>query len=152
MQDKNSMRLEFSSRSRNESFARAVISAFAAQADPTLEEINDVKTAVSEAVTNAIVHGYGNGDGVVTLEAALEGDALEITVSDDGRGIADVEQAMQPLFTSQPDAERSGMGFTVMETFMDRLRVESAPGQGTRVRMTKYIGRSAAGKRNQDDA
>jgi stage II sporulation protein AB (anti-sigma F factor) len=147
------MRIEFLSKSRNESFARAVISAFAAQADPTLEEINDVKTAVSEAVTNAVVHGYGSGGGgVVTMEAALEGDALEITVSDDGRGIADVEQAMQPLFTSLPDEERSGMGFTVMETFMDRLRVESAPGQGTRVRMTKYIGRSAAGESNQDDA
>jgi len=135
----NEMKLEFSSKSSNESFARVAIAAFAAQMDPTLEEITDIKTAVSEAVTNAIIHGYEDREGKVIITAELYPDRIVIEVSDDGKGIEDVEKARQPLYTSKPELERSGMGFTVMETFMDEVEVISALGQGTRVRMVKYF-------------
>lgn len=139
----NEMRLEFLSRSSNESFARVAIAAFAAQMDPTLEEITDIKTAVSEAVTNAIIHGYEAEEGYVKISAKIYADRIIIEVSDDGKGIEDVEKARQPLYTSKPELERSGMGFTVMETFMDQVEVISAPGQGTRVKMVKYIKKAA---------
>lgn len=131
------LKTEFASRSENEALARVIVSAFIARLDPTLEELDDVRTAVSEAVTNAIIHGYRNGDGAVFLTCRLEDRILTITVEDNGVGIDDLAQAMQPLYTSRPEEERSGMGFTMMETFMDHLSVESEPGQGTKVVMTK---------------
>jgi stage II sporulation protein AB (anti-sigma F factor) len=137
--EKNYMRIEFLSKSSNESFARVVVAAFASQLDPTIEEISDIKTAVSEAVTNAIIHGYEYGEGMVVIEAKLEGNKIEIIVEDFGKGIEDVKKAMEPFYTSKPNLERSGMGFTVMETFMDELVVESELNKGTRVKMTKVI-------------
>ncbi|NLY78103.1 MAG: anti-sigma F factor [Tissierellia bacterium] len=137
--DKNYMKLEFLSKSSNESFARVVVAAFASQLDPTIEEISDIKTAVSEAVTNAIIHGYEYGEGMVVVEAKLEGNRIEITIEDFGRGIEDVQKAMEPFYTSKPDLERSGMGFTVMETFMDELVVKSELNKGTKVKMIKEI-------------
>ena len=122
----NEMRLEFLSKSQNEAFARVTVAAFAAQLDPTLEEIADIKTAVSEAVTNAIIHGYENTIGIVTITSRLYRDRIEVEVLDKGVGIEDVEKARQPLYTSKPELERSGMGFTVMETFMDEMEVVSA--------------------------
>ena len=140
MQVINQMKLEFFSVPENEGFARVAVSAFAVQLDPTLDILADIKTAVSEAVTNAIVHGYENQKGIVTVSAQLwEDGKLEIVVSDQGKGIADIAQAMQPFFTTQPEKERSGMGFSVMQTFMDRVMVESLPGEGTTVRMEKRL-------------
>jgi stage II sporulation protein AB (anti-sigma F factor) len=134
------MRLCFDSLSTNESFARVAISAFMSQLSPTLEEINDVKTAVSEAVTNAIVHGYKDDPGEVAIDASLWDDGrIIIDVTDSGCGITDVTQAMTPFFTSQPEMERAGMGFAVMQTFMDDVRVTSRPGQGTSVFMVKKV-------------
>jgi len=135
----NKIKVEFSSLSKNESFARVVIAAFATQLDPTLDELSDIKTAVSEAVTNAIIHGYGNESegNFVKLEATIIENELTVKVIDNGTGIDNVDMAMQPLYTSRPDLERSGMGFTVMETFMDSLIVESVKGQGTTVTMKK---------------
>lgn len=133
----NEMRLEFPSKSQNESFARSVVAAFVAQLDPTIEELAEVKTAVSEAVTNAIIHGYSCGSGNVVIAARLSENTAEIEVMDFGQGIEDIELARQPLYTSKPELERSGMGFTVMETFMDKVEIESHPGKGTTVRMIK---------------
>lgn len=133
----NQMKLEFPSKSSNESFARVVVAAFAAQLDPTIEELADVKTAVSEAVTNAIIHGYEDTPGTITLNCSIKGRKITVEVIDYGKGIEDIELARQPLYTSKPELERSGMGFTVMETFMDSLEVESGPGKGTRIIMTK---------------
>ncbi|SKA79648.1 stage II sporulation protein AB (anti-sigma F factor) [Caloramator quimbayensis] len=133
----NEMKIEFPSKSQNEAFARVVVAAFASQLDPTIEELSDVKTAVSEAVTNAIIHGYENSSGTVTIKCSIDGNKLTVEVIDFGKGIEDVELARQPLYTSRPELERSGMGFTVMETFMDTLEVESQIGKGTRVIMTK---------------
>ena len=139
MKCENYIKLEFPSRSANEALARAAVAAFAAQLDPTLDELGDIKTAVSEAVTNAIVHAYPDTVGTVWLRARiLEGGYLELTVKDRGRGIPDVEQARQPLFTTGGE-ERSGMGFTIMESFTDRLRVRSRPGTGTTVTMLRRI-------------
>lgn len=140
MQEKNAMTLEFLSIPENESFARVAVSAFAVQMDPTLDILADIKTAVSEAVTNAIVHGYAEKTGMVRIRASLrENGLLCLSVEDQGKGIADIEQAMQPFFTTQPEKERSGMGFCVMQTFMDKVKVISAPGQGTTVYMEKRI-------------
>ena len=140
MQTINQMKLEFLSVPENEGFARVAVSAFAVQLDPTLDVLADIKTAVSEAVTNAIVHGYADGPGIVTVSAALRDDGiLDIAVADRGRGIPDISQAMQPFFTTQPEKERSGMGFSVMQTFMDRVTVESCPGEGTTVRLQKRL-------------
>ena len=134
----NKIKIEFESKSQNEGFARVAIAAFVSQLDPTIEEITDVKTAVSEAVTNSIIRGYENKkDGIVVIEAMLSGNDITIIISDNGKGIKDVSQAREPLFTSRPDLERSGMGFTVMETFMDSLQVESQEGRGTRVVLKK---------------
>jgi stage II sporulation protein AB (anti-sigma F factor) len=137
MQPINQMKLEFSSKSSNEAFARVVAAAFVSQLDPTIEELADVKTAVSEAVTNAIIHGYENSNGLVRMECILYSDSVEIYIEDEGKGISDVNLAMQPMYTSKPEMERSGMGFTVMESFMDRLEVVSEVGRGTRVSMYK---------------
>ena len=136
----NKMDLDFMSKSTNEGFARAAVAAFAAQLDPTLEELADIKTAVSEAVTNAIIHGYGSDLGTVHISCEIVGKTFFVTVSDRGRGIENLAQAMQPLYTGSPEMERSGMGFTVMETFMDSLEVLSIPGKGTTVRMLKRVG------------
>ncbi len=137
MEYKNHMKLEFDSKSQNEAFARVVVASFAAQLDPTLEEIADIKTAVSEAVTNSIIHGYEDRMGVVKLTCQITNNVLEIVVEDEGKGIDDINRAMEPLFTSKPELERSGMGFTVMETFMDEINVYSEPGKGTSIRMVK---------------
>lgn len=136
---KNHMKLEFDAKPENEAFARVCVAAFAARLDPTLEEISDIKTAISEAVTNAIIHGYENMSGTVVIESEIEAGEIKITVSDKGRGIEDVERAREPLYTSHPEMERSGMGFTVMETFMDSVKVLSAVGEGTDICMTKSI-------------
>ena len=143
MKVENQVTLDFPSRSANEGFARAAAACFAAQLDPTLEEVNDIKTAVSEAVTNAIVHAYPDTIGKVTVKLRVRaGNLLEIVVKDRGVGIADVERARTPLFTTGGE-ERSGMGFTIMESFMDTLKVRSAPGKGTTVTMGRRIARRA---------
>lgn len=135
----NQVTLEFPSRSSNESFARSAVACFASQMDPTLNELEDIKTAVSEAVTNAIVHGYPEELGKVLVKVRIcPGNVLELTVRDHGRGIPDVNRARQPMFTTG-GAERSGMGFTIMESFMDRLTVRSTPGKGTTVVMRKKL-------------
>lgn len=140
MDSVNDMRLEFAAQPENEAFARLAISGFMLPLDPTMEELADVKTAVSEAVTNAIVHGYAQRGGTVYMHAAYgeQGD-LRVEIEDRGKGIADVEQARQPFFTTSTEQERSGMGFTVMESFMDSVDVKSAVGRGTAVTMTKRI-------------
>ncbi|MGE4354302.1 MAG: anti-sigma F factor [Oscillospiraceae bacterium] len=139
MKKENYIRLEFPSKSVNEAFARAAVACFAAQTDPTLEELSDIKTAVSEAVTNAIVHGYPSTIGKISLKAAiLEDNSVEIIIRDWGKGIENVAQAREPMFTTGGD-ERSGMGFTIMESFMDSLKVRSALGKGTTVTMRRRI-------------
>jgi stage II sporulation protein AB (anti-sigma F factor) len=136
----NFMSLKFAAKSENESFARVTVAAFVSQLDPTMDEITDLKTVVSEAVTNSIIHGYdGNPEGVVSISAAIEGDTVTLIIEDQGRGIEDVELAKQPLYTSKPELERSGMGFTIMENFMDEFDVTSEIGGGTRIRMKKRI-------------
>ena len=132
------LKLEFESKSVNEGFARAAVGAFAARLDPSLEELNDIKTAVSEAVTNCIVHAYPDGIGPVYITVKISANTLEIRIKDCGRGIEDVEQAREPLYTTGGE-DRSGMGFTVMESFCDGLRVKSKPGAGTTVVLTKRI-------------
>ena len=137
----NKVCIEFVSKSENEGFARVAVAAFVSQLDPTIDELADIKTAVSEAVTNSIIHGYENKkEGIIRIEASISSNEVTITIIDNGRGIKDVEQAREPLYTSRPDLERSGMGFTVMETFMDSLNVESEYGKGTRVIMKKKFG------------
>ena len=140
---KNYMKLEFSALSENEPFARNAVAAFCLGLNPTLDELSDVKTAVSEAVTNCIVHAYRGGEGSVCIECETEGCAVHITVSDRGRGIEDVGKALEPFFTTAEGDERSGMGFTIMQTFMTDFGVESEAGSGTRVRMSKYFGRNS---------
>ena len=135
----NEMSITFPALSRNEAFARSVAAAFMVQLDPTIEELTDVRTAISEAVTNAIIHGYSQKGGTVRMDCSIDGDVFTATITDKGRGIADIEQAMQPFFTSAPDLERSGMGFTVMESFCDRVTVRSAPGAGTTVTLIKKL-------------
>ena len=139
----NRMHVEFLSLSQNEGLARAVAAAFVSQLNPTIEELSDIRTAVSEAVTNAIIHGYESGPGSVSMDCALEGDRFTVTVTDRGAGIANVELARQSFYTTRPELERSGMGFTVMEAFMDEVRVTSKPGEGTVVEMEKRIARRA---------
>ena len=146
MKTNNYITMEFLSRSANEAFARTAVACFAAQLDPTLDELGDIKTAVSEAVTNAIVHAYPDTLGKVTVKARiLEESVLEISVRDWGRGIADVEQARKPLFTTGGE-ERSGMGFTIMESFMDKVAVRSAPDKGTKVTMRRRILQRRSGR------
>ncbi len=135
----NHMQASFDARSVNEGLARMLVAAFMADMNPTLEQLADVKTAVSEAVTNAIIHGYSDESRQVRIACDRQGGELMVTVEDDGIGIADIEQARQPFYTSKPQLERSGMGFAFMEAFTDRLEVESCPGKGTRVVLWKYI-------------
>ncbi len=133
------MVVEFDSASKNESFARIVVAAFVTRLDPTLEEIADIKTAVSEAVTNSIIHGYENGEGKIRIETVIVEDTVTIIIEDFGVGIENIERAMEPMFTTKPDLERSGMGFAFMEAFMDELFVESKTGCGTKITMRKVI-------------
>lgn len=135
----NEMKLEFLSKSNNEAFARIAVAAFAAQLDPTIEELADIKTAVSEAVTNSIIHGYEDREGFVTVECKIFANTISIEVSDSGVGIENVDVAKEPLYTTKPNLERSGMGFTIMESFMDDIKVESIVGLGTKVSMKKMI-------------
>ncbi len=139
MKNKNVMELKLLSLSENESFARSVVGAFATQLNPTLEEVADIKTAVSEAVTNCIVHAYPGRTGDIVIKAELSGSSIKVSIQDFGVGIADIEQAKQPFFSTAGDESRSGMGFTVMETFMDEVKVESEVGRGTTVVMSKTI-------------
>lgn len=135
----NMMCLEFLNKSENEAFARMVAVAFASNLNPTAPELAEIKTAVSEAVTNAIIHGYENSVGMVKLEGRITGKTIEFIISDDGWGIPDVNKAREPLYTGKPDSERSGMGFSIMESFMDSLEIKSRPGEGTRIKMKKTI-------------
>lgn len=141
MEHTNEMQLIFDSRSSNESFARVTVAAFMTSLNPTVEEVSDVKTAVSEAVTNAIIHGYENEIHNILIRARTEGRTLYLEIEDEGKGIEDIKQAMEPLFTTKPELDRSGMGFSFMEAFMDSLEVMSAPGKGTTVKMEKTIGK-----------
>jgi stage II sporulation protein AB (anti-sigma F factor) len=137
---KNEMNLQFSALSQNESFARVTVAAFIAQLDPNMDELTEIKTVVSEAVTNAIIHGYENDpNGIVYIQVIIEDSLIDLTIKDVGLGIVDVEEARQPLFTTKPDLERSGMGFTIMENFMDEVEVHTQPGRGTEVRLRKHL-------------
>lgn len=135
----NEMELNFISKSNNEAFARITVAAFAAQLDPTIEELADIKTAVSEAVTNCIIHGYEDTEGIVKIVCKIVGNSIIIEISDTGKGMESVEEARKPLYTSKPNLERSGMGFTIMESFMDEIKIESILGLGTKVTMKKLI-------------
>ncbi|MCY9589431.1 anti-sigma F factor [Paenibacillus chitinolyticus] len=140
MSESNFMKLQFASKSENEAFARVAVASFISQLDPTMNELTDIKTVISEAVTNCIIHGYDNKpDGVVTIMTEIVDDEVYITVEDNGAGIEDLEEAKQPLYTSKPELERSGMGFTIMENFMDEVDVVTEVGTGTRIRMKKRI-------------
>ena len=135
----NKMKLEILSKSNNEAFARVTVAAFASQLDLNIEELADIKTAVSEAVTNCIIHGYENQEGIIKIECKLFANCIEIEISDTGKGIENIDLAKEPLYTTKPDLERSGMGFTIMESFMDELKIESILGMGTKVTMKKLI-------------
>ena len=139
MEINNKIRLEFLSLSQNEAFARSVVSCFALQLNPSVSQIADIKTAVSEAVTNAIVHGYPNGVGEIILEVELSNSSIHINIFDDGVGIENLSEAIEPFYTTKADDERSGMGFTIMQSFMDSVEVDSKINDGTTVKMTKKI-------------
>ncbi|MGP7816131.1 anti-sigma F factor [Niallia sp. 01092] len=137
---KNEMHLQFSAISQNESFARVTVAAFITQLDPTMDELTEIKTVVSEAVTNSIIHGYENDpNGIVYISVILNDSYADLIIRDDGKGILDVEEARQPLFTTKPELERSGMGFTIMENFMDEIEVQSSPENGTEIRLRKHL-------------
>lgn len=137
----NEMKLEFLSKSNNEAFARITVAAFVSQLDPTIEELADIKTAVSEAVTNSIIHGYEDCEGIIKIVVRICKNTVEIEISDTGKGIENVELARKPLYTTKANLERSGMGFTIMESFMDEVEIDSVLGLGTKVRMKKMIKR-----------
>lgn len=142
---KNFMEMKFSALSQNESFARVTVGAFVAQLDPTMDELTEIKTVVSEAVTNSIIHGYENNpNGVVYISVTLEDDVVQILIKDEGIGIDNIEEARQPLYTTKPELERSGMGFTIMENFMDEVKVSSHPTEGTTVQLKKRLSKSKA--------
>ncbi|MFK4997720.1 anti-sigma F factor [Bacillus sp. N9] len=142
---RNEMQIQFSALSENESFARVTVAAFIAQLDPTMDELTEIKTVVSEAVTNAIIHGYEqNPAGVVYISVAIEDGMIDLVIRDNGVGISNIQEARQPLFTTKPELERSGMGFTIMENFMDHLEVESHLGTGTTIRLIKYLTKNKA--------
>ncbi|GIN73485.1 anti-sigma F factor [Bacillus sp. J14TS2] len=142
---RNEMQLQFSALSQNESFARVTVAAFIAQLDPTMDELTEIKTVVSEAVTNAIIHGYDqNPAGIIYISATIEDEMIDLVIRDNGMGIDNIDEARQPLFTTKPELERSGMGFTIMENFMDKIEVESQLGSGTTVRLTKYVTKNKA--------
>lgn len=144
MKNNNEMSLEFEALSVNEAFARTVVAAFVTPLNPTLDELSDMKTAVSEAVTNSIIHGYEMGQGKITLSCQVKNREVQIVVEDFGKGIEDVEKAKEPFFTTKPELERSGMGFAFMEAFMDQVEVVSKKGQGTKVTLLKKIGQAPA--------
>jgi len=142
---KNEMHLTFRAISENESFARVTVAAFIAQLDPTMDELTEIKTVVSEAVTNAIIHGYENNpDGMVSISVVIDGHYVELEIRDEGVGIENLDEAMQPLFTTKPELERSGMGFTIMENFMDEMTVVSKKNAGTTIRLKKYLTQAKA--------
>ncbi|TXC93355.1 anti-sigma F factor [Metabacillus litoralis] len=142
---RNEMNLQFSALSQNESFARVTVASFIAQLDPTMDELTEIKTVVSEAVTNAIIHGYENDpNGIVYISVTLEDEVIHMTIRDEGIGIFDIEEARQPLYTTKPELERSGMGFTIMENFMDEITVDSTATSGTTVKLTKHLSKSKA--------
>ena len=142
---KNHMSLQFSALSQNESFARVAVASFVAQLDPTMDELTEIKTVVSEGVTNAIIHGYENdSSGIVSIEVTIEDNMIELIIKDTGVGIGDIEEAKQPLFTTKPELERSGMGFTIMENFMDELSIVSKKGEGTIIKKKKRVTTSKA--------
>lgn len=136
----NRMKLEFLSKSNNEAFARITVAAFASQLDLNIEEIADIKTVVSEAVTNCIIHAYDNQEGIIKIDAYLTSESITIEISDSGKGIEDLELAKEPLYTTKPDLERAGMGMTIMQSFMDEFKIESIVGIGTKVTMKKNLG------------
>ncbi|WP_232696248.1 anti-sigma F factor [Brevibacillus daliensis] len=145
MSTRNQMNMQFSALSQNESFARVSVAAFISQLDVTMEELEEIKTVVSEGVTNAIIHAYDeNPEGVVSISVTLMDGTIELVIEDKGKGITDVEEAMQPLYTSKPELERSGMGFTIMENFMDSIEVMTSVGKGTRIQLTKSLAYSKA--------
>ncbi|MBU8879188.1 anti-sigma F factor [Bacillus sp. FJAT-29790] len=140
---KNEMHIQFSALSQNESFARVTVAAFITQLDPTMDELTEIKTVVSEAVTNSIIHGYEQDpNGMVYISVTIEDGLVDISIKDEGLGIIDVEEARQPLFTTKPELERSGMGFTIMENFMDTIEIQSQPGKGTEIRLRKHLSNS----------
>jgi len=142
---KNFMELQFSAQSKNESFARVTVGAFVAQLDPTMDELTEIKTVVSEAVTNSIIHGYENNqDGIIYISVSQEDGIVQMTIKDEGIGINDIDEARQPLYTTKPELERSGMGFTIMENFMDEIKVVSNPLVGTTIHLTKLLLKSKA--------
>ena len=145
------MKLEIISKSCNESFARIAVAAFASQLDPTIEELADIKTAVSEAVTNSIIHGYEGTDGIIKIECKIKDNLIEIEISDSGKGIENIELARKPLYTSKANLERSGMGFTIMENFMDELKVQSVLGLGTKIVMKKYINKETKAQKKENE-
>ncbi len=147
----NEMKLEFISKSANEAFARITVAAFASQLDPTIEELADIKTAVSEAVTNCIIHGYDKKQGIVKIFARLKENEILIEISDKGKGIENIDIAKEPLYTTKPNLERSGMGFTIMESFMDEVDVESVVGLGTKVTMRKVIKNKLENEESDDE-
>ena len=147
----NEMKLEFISKSANEAFARITVAAFASQLDPTIEELADIKTAVSEAVTNCIIHGYDKKQGIVKVFARLTENKIMIEISDKGKGIENIDIAKEHLYTTKPNLERSGMGFTIMESFMDKVEVESVVGLGTKVTMCKTIKNKLENEESDDE-
>lgn len=146
----NEMKLEFLSKSNNEAFARITVAAFASQLDPTIEELADIKTAVSEAVTNCIIHAYENTEGIIRVKAKIIKNVIEIEISDTGKGIENVELARKPLYTTKANLERSGMGFTIMESFMDNVEIDSVLGLGTKIIMRKKIKKHLVDLEDQD--
>lgn len=148
-QFENEMKLEFLSKSSNEAFARITVAAFASQLDPSIEELADIKTAVSEAVTNCIIHGYENRVGIVKIYGKLTEDEIIVQITDTGKGIENIEIAKEPLYTTKPNLERSGMGFTIMESFMDSVDIESIVGLGTKVTMRKKIKKQEESKQEE---
>ena len=148
-QFENEMKLEFLSKSSNEAFARITVAAFASQLDPSIEELADIKTAVSEAVTNCIIHGYENRVGIVKIYGKLTEDEIIVQITDTGKGIENIEIAKEPLYTTKPNLERSGMGFTIMESFMDSVDIESVVGLGTKITMRKKIKKQEESKQEE---
>jgi stage II sporulation protein AB (anti-sigma F factor) len=143
MRMKNEMKLQFCALSQNESFARVTVASFVSQLDPSMDELTEIKTVVSEAVTNCIIHGYeSDPNGIVYIDVSIEDSYIDLTIRDEGMGIPNVEEARQPLFTTKPELERSGMGFTIMENFMDNIEVQSQPGKGTEIRLRKHLSTS----------
>lgn len=151
MEYDNIMKIEFLSKSTNEGFARVAVASFVSQLDPTIEELSEIKTAVSEAVTNSIVHAYDDEYGMISILAKIKGNTVTIQINDNGKGIVDIAKAKEPLYTTKPDLERSGMGFTIMESFMDDLVIKSEINNGTSVTMSKTLSRNVSDLMNKEE-